>query len=82
LQLRLFLIRGFVAIAWAVAFATASDSLTTGAKVLLVLYPGWPRVALIRNSAWSRSTRPPAGWKFIIQAWLLTRRPHRVSLAT
>jgi uncharacterized membrane protein HdeD (DUF308 family) len=39
MQLRLFLIRGLVAIAWAVAFATASGSLTTGAKVLLVLYP-------------------------------------------
>ena len=40
MQLRLFVIRGLVAIAWAVAFvATASDPLTTGAKVLLVLYP-------------------------------------------
>jgi uncharacterized membrane protein HdeD (DUF308 family) len=36
---RLFLIRGLVAIAWAVAFAIASDSLTTGVGVLLVLYP-------------------------------------------
>jgi uncharacterized membrane protein HdeD (DUF308 family) len=39
MQLRLFLIRGLVAIAWAVAFATVADSLTTGAKVLVVLYP-------------------------------------------
>jgi uncharacterized membrane protein HdeD (DUF308 family) len=38
MQLRLFLIRGLVAIAWAVVFATASDSLTTGVGVLLVLY--------------------------------------------
>ena len=39
MQVKLFLIRGFVAIAWAVAFVTVSDSLTTGAAVLLVLYP-------------------------------------------
>jgi uncharacterized membrane protein HdeD (DUF308 family) len=37
--LRLFLIRGLVAIAWAVAFAVTADSLTTGVGVLLVLYP-------------------------------------------
>jgi uncharacterized membrane protein HdeD (DUF308 family) len=36
---RLFLTRGLVAIAWAVVFAIASDSLTTGVGVLLVLYP-------------------------------------------
>jgi uncharacterized membrane protein HdeD (DUF308 family) len=36
---RLFLTRGIVAIAWAVVFAIASDSLTTGVGVLLVLYP-------------------------------------------
>jgi uncharacterized membrane protein HdeD (DUF308 family) len=39
MQQRLFLIRGLVAIAWAVAFALTSDSLTTGVGVLLVLYP-------------------------------------------
>jgi uncharacterized membrane protein HdeD (DUF308 family) len=39
MQLRLFLIRGLVAIAWAVVFAVTSDSLTTGVGVLLVLYP-------------------------------------------
>jgi uncharacterized membrane protein HdeD (DUF308 family) len=38
-QTQLFLIRGVVAIVWAAVFATASGSLTTGAKVLLVLYP-------------------------------------------
>jgi uncharacterized membrane protein HdeD (DUF308 family) len=38
-QLRLFVIRGLVAIAWAVVFAMTSDSLTTGVGVLLVLYP-------------------------------------------
>jgi uncharacterized membrane protein HdeD (DUF308 family) len=41
--MHLFLIRGLVAIAWAVVFAAASDSLTTdvtvGVGVLLVLYP-------------------------------------------
>jgi len=39
MHLRLFLIRGLVAIVWAVVFLTASDSLTTGVGVLLVLYP-------------------------------------------
>jgi hypothetical protein len=39
MQLRLFLIRGLVAIALAVVFAMASDSLTTGVGVLLLLYP-------------------------------------------
>ena len=40
---KVFLIRGIIAIAWAVAFATVAGSLTTGvsvgAGVLLVLYP-------------------------------------------
>jgi uncharacterized membrane protein HdeD (DUF308 family) len=36
---RLYLIRGLGAIAWAVVFAMAADSLTTGVGVLLVLYP-------------------------------------------
>jgi hypothetical protein len=39
MQLRLFLIRGLVAIVWGVVLLTASDSLTTGVGVLLVLYP-------------------------------------------
>ena len=39
MQSKLFLIRGVIAVAWAVAFATAFDSLTTGAAALLVLYP-------------------------------------------
>jgi len=34
-----FLTRGLVAIAWAAVFAGASDSLTFGVGVLLVLYP-------------------------------------------
>ena len=41
--MRIFLIRGLVAITWAVVFAAVSNSLTTGvtvgAEVLLVLYP-------------------------------------------
>jgi uncharacterized membrane protein HdeD (DUF308 family) len=37
--LHLFLTRGVIAIAWAAVFAAASDSLTVGAGVLLVLYP-------------------------------------------
>jgi uncharacterized membrane protein HdeD (DUF308 family) len=47
MQLRLFLIRGLVAAAWAVAFAAVSGSLTTGAKVLLVVYPLIDAVASI-----------------------------------
>jgi uncharacterized membrane protein HdeD (DUF308 family) len=39
MQVRLFLVRGVVAIAWAVVFVMVSDSLTTGVRVLLVLYP-------------------------------------------
>jgi uncharacterized membrane protein HdeD (DUF308 family) len=39
MQVRLFLVRGVVAIAWAVVFVMAADSLTTGVRVLLVLYP-------------------------------------------
>jgi uncharacterized membrane protein HdeD (DUF308 family) len=37
--LPVFLIRGVVAIAWAAAFAVATDSSTVGAGVLLVIYP-------------------------------------------
>ena len=37
--LHLFVTRGVIAIAWAAVFAAASDSLTVGAGVLLVLYP-------------------------------------------
>ena len=37
--LQLFVTRGVIAIAWATVFAAASDSLTVGAGVLLVLYP-------------------------------------------
>ena len=41
--MRVFLIRGLVAIAWAVVFAAVSDSLTTGvtvgAGILVVIYP-------------------------------------------
>ena len=36
---QLFVTRGVIAIAWAAIFAAASDSLTVGAGVLLVLYP-------------------------------------------
>jgi uncharacterized membrane protein HdeD (DUF308 family) len=37
--LHLFLIRGLIAIVWAIVFAAAADSLTLGAGVLLVAYP-------------------------------------------
>jgi uncharacterized membrane protein HdeD (DUF308 family) len=47
MQVKLFLIRGVIAIAWALAFATTFDSLTTGAAVLLVLYPVIDAVASI-----------------------------------
>ncbi|MGW5237517.1 DUF308 domain-containing protein [Monashia sp. NPDC004114] len=36
---KLFLVRGVIAIAWAAAFATMFDALTTGTAVLLVIYP-------------------------------------------
>jgi hypothetical protein len=49
-QLRLFLIRGLMAIAWAVAFAVTSDSLTAGVGVLLVRYPLIDAVASIINA--------------------------------
>jgi uncharacterized membrane protein HdeD (DUF308 family) len=39
MQQRLFLIRGLLAVAWAVVFAMTADDLTTGVGVLLVLYP-------------------------------------------
>jgi uncharacterized membrane protein HdeD (DUF308 family) len=39
MQQRLFLIRGLLAIAWAVVLAVTADELTTGVGVLLVLYP-------------------------------------------
>src|SRR5262245_60905377 len=39
MQVQLFLLRGFAAIAWAVAFATVSDELMTETRVLLVIYP-------------------------------------------
>jgi hypothetical protein len=39
MQQRLFLTRGLLAVVWAVVFAMASGSLSTGAGVLLVLYP-------------------------------------------
>jgi uncharacterized membrane protein HdeD (DUF308 family) len=38
MQQRLFLIRGLIAIAWAVVFATTAGDLTTGVGVLLVTY--------------------------------------------
>jgi uncharacterized membrane protein HdeD (DUF308 family) len=47
MQVKLFLIRGAIAIVWALAFATTFDSLTTGAAVLLVLYPVIDAVASI-----------------------------------
>jgi uncharacterized membrane protein HdeD (DUF308 family) len=50
MQLRIFLIRGLVAIAWAVALGVTSDSLTTGVGVLLVLYPLIDAVASIVDS--------------------------------
>lgn len=38
-QQRVFLVRGLIAIAWAIAFAMVSDSLSTGAAILIVAYP-------------------------------------------
>jgi uncharacterized membrane protein HdeD (DUF308 family) len=47
MQLRLFLIRGLIAIVWAIVFAATADSLTTGVGILLVLYPVIDMVASI-----------------------------------
>jgi uncharacterized membrane protein HdeD (DUF308 family) len=47
MQQRLFLIRGLLAIAWAVVFAATADDLTTGVGVLLVLYPVIDAVASV-----------------------------------
>jgi uncharacterized membrane protein HdeD (DUF308 family) len=44
---RLFLIRGLVAIVWAVVFAVTADSLTTGVGVLVVLYALFDAVASV-----------------------------------
>jgi uncharacterized membrane protein HdeD (DUF308 family) len=38
-RIRLYLVRGLVALAWAAAFSAFADSLTTGAATLLVAYP-------------------------------------------
>jgi uncharacterized membrane protein HdeD (DUF308 family) len=38
-QRNLFLTRGLLAIAWAAVFVTVADDLTTGTKILVVLYP-------------------------------------------
>ena len=43
--MRLFFVRGLVALAWAAGFAAVSDSLTFGTGVLLVVYPGIDLVA-------------------------------------
>lgn len=59
--MRVFLIRGLVAIAWAVVFAAVSDSLTTGvtvgAGVLLVLYPLIDAVASLIDARTQRRVR-------------------------
>jgi uncharacterized membrane protein HdeD (DUF308 family) len=45
--LRLYVIRGLIAILWAVGFATALDSLAVGTIILLVVYPLIDAVALL-----------------------------------
>jgi uncharacterized membrane protein HdeD (DUF308 family) len=46
----LYLVRGVVALAWAVAFAAVSDTLTVGAGVFLVAYPGIDLVASLLDA--------------------------------
>ena len=52
--MQLFLIRGLIAIAWAVAFAAVADSLTTGvtvaAGILVVVYPLIDAVASVLDA--------------------------------
>ena len=74
---KLFLIRGLVAIAWAVAFVLAADSSTNdvpvGAGILLVIYPLIDLLSMLSiHVATGRI-------EFVIQAWLLARRPRRVA---
>jgi hypothetical protein len=82
--LRLFLTRGLIAIAWAVAFVAVADSLTTGAGVLLVLY----LVIVYASTLDDPKLRMLAiyaatgGTEFVIQAWLLARRRRRAVTAT
>ncbi len=60
--IRLFLTRGVLAVVWAVAFATVSDSLTTGAGVLLVAYPVIDVVASLVDA---RGGRGPTARKLL-----------------
>ncbi|GLZ48848.1 membrane protein [Actinomycetospora sp. NBRC 106375] len=48
---RLYLVRGLVAIAWAVAFMALADSLTPVAAVLLVIYPLIDLVAVLVDAS-------------------------------
>ncbi len=57
MQVRLFLVRGVVAIAWAVVFVMAADSLTTSVRVLLVLYPLIDVVGSVIDARDSRARR-------------------------
>lgn len=67
-RLRLYLTRGLIAIAWAIAFASASDALTTGAAVLIVLYPLIDVVASLIDARGRHDTS--AGRLQQINAWL------------
>jgi uncharacterized membrane protein HdeD (DUF308 family) len=49
-QLQVFLTRGLIAIAWAAIFAAASDSLTVGVGILLVIYPLIDAVASVLDA--------------------------------
>jgi uncharacterized membrane protein HdeD (DUF308 family) len=56
--MQLFLIRGLAALAWAIGFATVSDSLATTAAVLLVAYPTIDLIASLIDAEGQRgSTR-------------------------
>jgi uncharacterized membrane protein HdeD (DUF308 family) len=59
--MQLFLLRGLVALAWAAAFSAASDSLTLGAGVLLVLYPGIDVVASLLDARTQPAGSPARG---------------------
>jgi hypothetical protein len=55
--IRIYLVRGVLAVAWAAVFAAASDSLTTGVGVLLVAYP---LIDVLASLADVRDRRPGA----------------------
>jgi uncharacterized membrane protein HdeD (DUF308 family) len=55
---QLYLVRGVIAIVWAVIFAMIASSLTAGVIALLVIYPGIDVVASLMDARTHRGTGP------------------------